>query len=59
MILTMKLMKHNLKKAVNKDSFYEQEHLFVDKMSLRNFYKAPNTNDADSEKIYGMVSKLR
>ena len=39
-------------KIVEKDSFYEQEHLFVDKMSLRNFYKVPNTNDADSRKKF-------
>ena len=28
---------------LKKDDFKEQDHMFIDKMSLRTFYKVPNT----------------
>lgn len=37
---------------VNKDAFHEQEHLFKDKMSLRTFYKAPNSFDSQSRENF-------
>ena len=37
---------------LKKDDFKEQDHMFIDKMSLRTFYKVPNTYDSDSRKKF-------
>lgn len=37
---------------IKQDDFPEQDHLYVDKMSLRQFYKVPNTFDSDSRKKF-------
>jgi hypothetical protein len=37
---------------LKKDDFQEQDHMFIDKMSLRSFYKVPNTYDSDSRKKF-------
>lgn len=40
--------KKQFKDLVDKDTFYEQEHMYKNNMSLRTFYKAPNSFDSQS-----------
>ena len=37
---------------LKKDNFNEQDHMFEEKMSLRQFYKVPNTFDSESRKKF-------
>ena len=39
-------------KLINKDSFHEQPHLYKNNMSLRTFYKAPNSFDSQSRENF-------
>ena len=44
--------KKQFNELVNKDTFHEQEHLFKNNMSLRTFYKAPNSFDSQSREKF-------
>ena len=37
---------------LKKDNFNEQDHMYEEKMSLRQFYKVPNTFDSESRKKF-------
>ena len=44
--------KKQFNELVNKDTFYEQNHLYKNNMSLRTFYKAPNSFDSQSRENF-------
>jgi hypothetical protein len=46
------LYDNQFEELIKQDDFPEQDHLYVDKMSLRQFYKVPNTFDSDSRKKF-------